>query len=384
MNKVVEGTANRLCHGDLLKFLADAIPARLSESWDNCGLQAGSGQYPLRGILCSLDISHAVIDEALQGGANFIFSHHPLLFKPISRIDLNTFPGDILGRALAAELTLFSAHTNLDSVAGGVNDHLAEILGIENCTPLVPYSGRSCKLVTFVPAAAVDQVAAALFAAGAGKLGAGRYCDCSFRSPGTGSFRPENGARPEIGEIGRLTQVDEVRLETVVDEKSVSSVLEALHRTHPYEVPAYDLYPVSFFEPDCGAGRVGVIEKPVAIEAFALTVKKRLSAAAVRLIGADRQKSVRKIALCGGSGFSLYESAQAAGADLFITGDLKYHDARQVLEKGKIPVLDAGHFATERHVVEVCADWCRKFVRENGADLQVSIARSEAEPWLNI
>ncbi len=384
MNKVVEGKASRLCHGDLLEFLAEAIPGRLSESWDNCGLQVGSRKTPLQGIICSLDISDKVIDEALESGANFIFSHHPLIFKPLSRIDLDTFPGDILGRALASGITLFSAHTNLDSVAGGVNDHLAEIIGIDNCVPLEPYSGRSLKLVTFVPSTAVDKVAAALFAAGAGRLGTGRYSECSFRTPGTGSFRPEKGAVPQIGEIGRLSMVDEVRLETVVDENSVASVLAALHRTHPYEVPAYDLYPINFFEPDCGAGRVGLLEKPVIAEDFARNVKKRLQAASVRLIGADRQQSIRKIALCGGSGFSLYGSAQAAGADLFVTGDLKYHDAREVLDKGKIPVLDAGHFATERHVVEVCAAWCRKFVNENGADLPVNIARSESEPWLNI
>jgi len=183
LKAAVTGSADQLCHADLIKFLESTIPGWLSESWDNCGLQAGAGKNPLTGILCSLDISAEVIDEALALGVNFIFSHHPLLFKPVSRLDLDTFPGNLLGRALAGGITLFSAHTNLDSVAGGVNDHLASILGLEQCVPLVPYSGRSCKLVTFVPAASVDQVAAALFTAGAGKQGVGRYCESFFRTP---------------------------------------------------------------------------------------------------------------------------------------------------------------------------------------------------------
>ena len=384
MKTAVTGTADQLCHADLIKFLETAIPGWLSESWDNCGLQAGTGKNPLTGILCSLDISAEVIDEALSLGANFIFSHHPLLFKPVSRLDLDTFPGNLLGRALAGGITLFSAHTNLDSVVGGVNDHLAAILGLDKCVPLVPYSGRSCKLVTFVPAAAVDRVAAELFAAGAGKLGAGCYSECSFRTPGTGSFRPEAGASPHIGEIGRLSLVDEVRLETVVEEKSVVRILEVLRQAHPYEVPAYDLYPVHFTEPDCGAGRIGELAIPDDIYDFALFVKTKLKTDAVRLIGGNLKKRVQKIALCGGSGFSLYEAAQAAGADLFITGDLKYHDARSVLGKGRIPVLDAGHFATERPVVEVCAAWCRDFVAENGVDLKVAITQSESEPWVMV
>ncbi|HIE07188.1 MAG TPA: Nif3-like dinuclear metal center hexameric protein [Desulfarculaceae bacterium] len=384
MKTAVTSTSDQLCHADLIKFLEATIPGWLSESWDNCGLQAGFGKNQLTGILCSLDITAEVIDEAESLGANFILSHHPLLFKPLSHLDLEVFPGDLLGRALAGGITLYSAHTNLDSVAGGVNDHLAEILGIDQCVPLVPYSGRSCKLVTFVPAAEVDQVAAAMFAVGAGKLGAGRYSECSFQTPGTGSFRPEVGAAPRVGEIGRLNLVDEVRLETVVDEKLVTRVLEALRQAHPYEVPAYDLYSVHFSESGCGAGRIGVIENPINIDEFALLVKTRLQADAVRLIGGNLKSKVEKIALCGGSGFSLYESAQAAGADIFITGDLKYHDARSVLEKGQIPVLDAGHFATERHVVKVCAAWCRDFVAKNNADLKVAIARSESEPWITV
>ena len=374
----------KLRHADLITFLETKIPYSLSESWDNCGLQAGSRRYPLKGVVCCLDITAEVIDEALECGANFIFSHHPLLFKPLSRLDLDVFPGNLIKRALAAEITLFSAHTNLDSVAGGVNDYLAQLLGIKECSPLVPYSGQSCKLVTFVPETATDQVAAALFAAGAGEVGDKGYSECSFRQPGTGTFRPATGASPYIGEIGKINFVDEVRLETIVSEHSLPSVLKALQQAHPYEVPAYDVYPVRCSDSNCGAGRVGVIDNKTEIKDFALFAKKKLRAAAVRLIGENLKERVQKIAVCGGSGFSLYGAAQASGADLFITGDLKHHDARAVLESGGIPVLDAGHFVTERPVVEVCAIWCREFIYGAGSDVSVAIAESEFEPWSTI
>lgn len=379
--QAVLSQAKPVKHADLIKFLETRIPNCLSESWDNCGLQSGSRKYPLRGVICCLDISTEVIDEAIASGANFVFSHHPLLFKPLSQLDMDVFPGNLISRALAAGITLFSAHTNLDSVAGGVNDHLAQLLGVKECLPLLPYAGESCKLVTFVPVVEVEKVAAALFAAGAGKAGIGRYSECSFRVPGTGTFRPETGACPHVGEIGRTNFVEEVRLEVIVSDDSLSSVLAALQQAHPYEVPAYDIYPMRFSDSSCGAGRVGFVEKRIDIKEFSAFVKKQLPTAAVRLIGGSLKESVQKIALCGGSGFSLYGAAQATGADLFITGDLKHHDARAVLESGRIPVLDAGHFATEQPVVEVCAAWCREFITEAGIDLKVTVSVSEQEPW---
>ncbi len=375
---------SELRHADLITFLETKIPYSLSESWDNCGLQVGSRQYSLKGVVCCLDITAEVIDEALECGANFIFSHHPLLFKPLSRLDLDVFPGNLIKRAFAAGITLFSAHTNLDSITGGVNDHLAQLLGIKKCLPLIPASGKNYKMVTFVPAAATDQVASALFAAGAGEVGDRGYSECSFRTPGTGTFYPAVGASPHIGEIGKINYVDEIRLETIVPENLLSPVVKALQQAHPYEVPAYDVYPVRCPGSNCGAGRVGVINNKIEIKEFVTFVKKKLRTAAVRLIGENLKERVQKVALCGGSGFSLYAAAQASGADLFITGDLKHHDARSVLESGRIPVLDAGHFVTERPVVEVCAAWCREFIAGTDNDVRVAIAESEQEPWLTI
>jgi len=374
---------NQIIHADLIDYLNLRIPPQMSEAWDNCGLQVGSRQWPLQGVLCCLDLSSSVVSEALAVGANFIFSHHPLFFKPLKSLDLDVFPGNLIYQALTAGITLYSAHTNLDSVVGGVNDHLAKLLGVTNCAPLIPHSVDIYKLVTFIPSSDLEQVAEALFAAGAGRLGAGLYSECSFSTPGVGSFRPASGATPRIGEIGKTNLVDEIRFETVLDRGARARVLKALHLAHPYEVPAYDLYPLKLSDDACGSGRVGVLKKTMGLAGFVSFVKQRLGIETLRLVGGDLGTGrVEKIALCGGSGFSLYKEAQAAGADLYITGDLKYHEAREVLDQGQIPILDAGHFATEKPILEVCAGWCHQFLAENEIALPVVVSQTEREPWL--
>ncbi|MCK5680497.1 Nif3-like dinuclear metal center hexameric protein [bacterium] len=380
----VSGGYNQIHHGTLIDYLEARIPHGLSESWDNCGLQAGSRQWPLKGVLCCLDFSCSLISEAQEAGVNFIFSHHPLFFKPLKRLDLDVFPGNLLGQALNAGITLYSAHTNLDSVAGGVNDHLAGRLGVIDCSSLIPHLEELYKLVTFVPPAEVERVGAALFAAGAGRLGSGRYSECSFRSPGVGSFRPAPGASPRVGEIGRINLVDEIRLETVLDRGLLAKVLKALHQTHPYEVPAYDLYTMQLSDDACGSGRIGWLADEIRLVEFVEFVKRQLKTTSLRLVGGDPEGKIKKIALCGGSGFSLYKQARAAGADLFITGDLKYHEAREVIEQGGIPILDAGHFATEIPVLEVCSVWCREFLSDHNVSMPVVISQSEQEPWVTI
>ena len=379
----VSGGHNQVSHASLIDYLNVKTPPGMSEPWDNCGLQAGSRQWPLQGVLCCLDFSPEVVSEALAVGANFIFSHHPLFFKPLKRLDLDAFPGNLIHQAMTAGVTLYSAHTNLDSVAGGVNDQLAKLLGITDCSPLMSHSVEIYKLVTFIPPADVERVATALFAAGAGFLGDGRYSECSFCSPGVGSFRPVPGASPQAGEIGKTNLVDEVRFETVLDQGVQASVLKALHQAHPYEVPAYDLYPMQLSDSVCGQGRIGVLIDDMSLVEFVDLVKRRLGIDSLRLVGGDLQDGrVKKIALCGGSGFSLYKQALAAGADLFITGDVKYHEAREVVELSQTPILDAGHFATEKPILEVCAAWCRDFLSEQGLPLPVTVSQSEREPWV--
>ncbi len=371
-------------HGDLIAYLEERIPLALSEEWDNCGLQAGSRKTLLQGVLCALEPSAAVLEEARQRGADFIFTHHPLFFKPLQRLDLDRFPGSLLRSALAAGVTIYSAHTNFDKVAGGVNDELARRLGLCDCRPLAPYSRRLYKLVTFVPPEDLGPLEEALFAAGAGRLGRGRYRECAFRSPGRGSFFPESGSRPSKGEIGRRNLVEEIRFETVCEGPLVGRVVAALHRAHPYEVPAYDLIPLVVEDESQGLGRVGELKAEMTLDAFVELVREELGASGLRLVGGGSRTRIRRVALCGGSGFSFYRQAAAAGADIYLTGDLKYHEAREVLDGSGIPLLDAGHFATERPAVEAAAGLCREFAAQAGLELPVFTAAGEEEPWQSL
>jgi len=368
-------------HGDLIDFLEQRIPLFLSEEWDNCGLQAGSRKTPLAGVACALEPTLETLAEAAGRGANFIFTHHPLLFRPLPCFDFDAFPGSLLVQAATRRVTIYSAHTNLDKVSGGVNDDLARRLGLSVCRPLEPVRRKLYKLVTFVPPEALGAVEEALFAAGAGHLGEGRYRECAFRTPGTGSFFPEAGSRPQKGSVGRRNLVDEIRFETVCEKNVVGRVVAALHQAHPYEVPAYDLIPLELEDEKQGLGRVGELDREVTMEAFVDLVRERLGVSGLRLIGGRPQAKVKRVALCGGSGFSFYRAAVAAGADLYLTGDLKYHEAREVIDNRGIPVLDAGHFATERPVVEVCAELCRSFVEKVGLKLPVFTIDDEREPW---
>jgi dinuclear metal center YbgI/SA1388 family protein len=375
---------NRITHGDLIDFLAARISPNLAEEWDNCGLQVGSRCSLLRGVICCLDVTSAVVAEAKHLGADFILSHHPLLFRPLRNLSLDSFPGSLIKEMVQAGITLYTAHTNLDKVPGGVSDRLAEQLGLAVRQPLMPEVRKVFKLVTFVPPAALSRVEEALFSAGAGVLGKGAYRECAFRISGEGSFFPEEGSSPRVGEVGRRNLVPEIRFETVCEDRVLSRVLSALEQTHPYEVPAYDLYRMELKRSDCGLGRIGELEDALELESFIALVRERLGGVTVRLIGGKLQDRVKRVALCGGSGFSLYSAAVTAGADLYLTGDVKYHEAREIVDGGGIPLLDAGHFATERPVVEVCSAMCRDFLVDQGLQLPVVSAQAECDPWIYI
>lgn len=370
-----------LTHAVLIDFFAQLVPAELAEDWDNCGLQLGSRYHPLRGVLLALDFSRETLEEASRCGANFIFTHHPFFFKSLKNLDLDTPVGHLINQAVKAGISVYSAHTNLDSLEGGVNDCLAEICGLSEARPLQPVERRILKLVTFVPPADLDDLAAALFAAGAGHLGRELYRDCSFRSSGVGSFRPGKGAQPRLGEPGRLNLVDEIRFETVFQADRCQTVLQALHDNHPYEVPAYDLYSLTQVDSDRGLGRFGILAPELTMASFAELLKERLGLASLRLVGGSPAIPLQRVALCGGSGFSLYGLARAAGADVFVTGDLKYHEARQVLDEEGPPVIDIGHFAGERPVLEFIAERLRLFFKKLETSIPVRIAESETEPW---
>lgn len=371
---------------DFIRFVEERIPLAYSEEWDNCGLQLGDPNRPLKGILLCLDVTEEAVFTAREKGANFIFAHHPLLFTPLSTIRVDQYPATVVRAALVDEISIYAAHTNLDVVPGGVNDVLSERFGLRNCKVLSRTGEIAVyKLAVFVPADSREEVADAMFAAGAGKID--HYNNCSFSISGTGTFCPASEAVPYYGSVGEFTEVDEFKLEVRVEETQLASVITALMDAHPYETPAFDIYPLKNDGQTLGLGRVGELPDGLDLGAVVDLIKEKLCLSQVRVVGAgarvkgENTKPVKRLALCGGSGFSLYRDAVAAGADLFLTGDLKYHDARLVEMTG-LPVVDGGHFATEVPILETLKDeFCLYLQHHDGKEVEVHIYEQETDPF---
>ena len=360
---------------DIHQIISDWAPPAIAWDRDNVGLQCGDVDANVRGILIGLDPTEAIIEEARRKGANLIVTHHPLLFKAQRSITPATAEGRCVAALLRHRVALYSAHTNLDFTRDGTSFALAELLGLKDVGFLErPYRIQK-KIVTFVPAKDADAVASAMAAAGAGRIG--NYGDCSFRSEGAGTFRGNQTSRPTVGSRGRLERVSEVRLEMIAPEWAVEAVVHAMKRAHPYEEVAYDLYPLENRSTDFGMGVIGILPRPVRLALYLAQVKRALASPALRWTG-DPRHVVRRVAACGGSGGDLLNSAIGAGADVFVTADLKYHafhDAR-----GRIALVDAGHYETEQPVVGVLVRRLQKEVRSRGVRIPIFAASRSTNP----
>lgn len=366
---------------DLTGLLHKLYPPFLAEDWDNVGLQVGDPGMPVERILVALDPSEATLDEALRRGAQALLCHHPLIFRPLKRLTPQDETGRILFRAVREGIAVLCAHTNLDRARDGLNDWLAARLGLLASQPLeTSASGDLLKLVVFVPAGYEDRVAEALHRSGAGHVGG--YDRCAFRALGTGTFRPGAESDPFIGRPGETEEVREVRLETVLPRELTAKVLEKMRKAHPYEEVAFDLIPLANNRPGIGLGRIGRLAAPVPLADFAARVTQDLRCQAPRLVG-DPAAAVSKVAVCGGSGASLIHEAARQGADVLVTGDVKYHEARGAESLG-LALIDAGHFATERLMVDALAERLQRATRERQLNLVIDTAEGEEDPFQRI
>ncbi len=364
---------------DMIARMAAIASPALAETWDNPGLQVGDPARPVRLAWVALDPLPEVVDAACRAGAQLLITHHPLIFKPLSRIHLTDPIGRIIEQALSHHLAIYSAHTNLDSVHDGLNDWFAERIGLKKTRPLVPATGKAWrKFAVFVPRSHEAILLDALAAAGAGRIG--NYAGCSFRHPGTGRFTPLAGSHPAAGVPGQASDVDEIRIEALIPAGALASVVERLRRVHPYETMAYDAYPVDGPETDDGIGRIGTLPQAATLERLAADVCRALGLDGLRTVG-DPGLPVSRVAVCTGSGGSLLGDVLACGADAYVSGDIKYHEARAVQAAGK-GLIDIGHFASEHIVVEALA----KRLAEAGADLdppvQVFACDIETDPFV--
>jgi dinuclear metal center YbgI/SA1388 family protein len=362
---------------DLVGLIHKLYAPELAEDWDNVGLQVGDPGRPLDRVMVALDPGLEAVEAARDAGAQALVTHHPLLFKPVKRLTPDDAVGKVLWTAVRDDVAIISAHTNLDCAVDGLNSWLAEKMGVEQAVPLQAVAGDYLKLVVFVPVGHEETVADALFSAGGGQIGA--YDQCSFRSSGEGTFRPGPGTQPYIGTVGQREKTEEVRLETIIPKRKLLRVLEKMQKAHPYEEVAYDLLPLQNQVPGAGLGRIGKLAQQTTLGEFAARVKESLGCDHLRLIGADRMP-IRKVALCGGSGAFLLQAAHRQGADVLVTGDVKYHEARQAEELG-IALIDAGHFATEQLMIEQVTQSLQAAARQLNWGVAFEAYTGEEDPF---
>ncbi len=356
---------------DIIRVLEAFAPPALQESYDNAGLQVGDADMPIEAALLSLDMTIGVLDEAERRGCNLVLTHHPLIFGGLKSLTGRNETERIVISAIRRNIAIYSAHTNLDAVPGGVNGMLASRLGLQSPRILDPMKGRLKKLVVFVPHDHLEPVRQAIFDAGAGHIGA--YDQCSYRSEGQGSFRPLDGSRPYVGKEGSLHLEAESRLETILPEHLVGRVVEAMCLAHPYEEVAYDLYPLDNPWNEAGMGMIGELEEALSERAFMDRLKAVTGVPVVRhsaLLG----RKISKVALCGGAGSFLIRSALREAADVFLTGDLKYHQFFEA--EGRLVLMDIGHFESEQFTRDLFYDLLTK----NFPKFAVRIAEIDTNP----
>lgn len=364
----------------IISYLEALAPSSLALPGDPVGLQLGNPETELNRVLVALDPDETAVEEALSKGAEMLVTHHPLFYHKISSIDESLPVGALVSSAIRRELSIFSAHTNFDLIPKGVSYQLACRLGLpaEDAEVLeVTGSEDYLKLVVFVPTGYEDDVRNALAGAGAGQIG--RYSHCTFQAPGTGTYMPGEGTKPYIGSSGHLEKVDELRLETILPADQRKVVVKALLDVHPYEEVAYDLYPLALEGKAYGLGLVIDLTEPLSLDQVLQSCKGHLNAGNLRY-WASSEKNYKRIALCGGSGGSLIEHAARQAADLFISGDFRYHDLKTAQALG-IALIDAGHDATEWPGVAYLKQYLAEQLKKDNYKTEVFLQASVLSNW---
>ncbi|MET3574748.1 Nif3-like dinuclear metal center hexameric protein [Bhargavaea ullalensis] len=362
---------------DIIGLMEEWAPKKFAYDWDPVGLQIGRPDAEISSVLVTLDVTEEVVNEAEEKGAGLIIAHHPPIFSPMKSVRTDTVQGRLVEACLRRGISVFAAHTNLDVAPGGVNDMLAEQLGIKETSVLTEtYVEPLYKLAVYTPHDSVEKVREALGKAGAGAIG--DYVNCTYEIEGTGRFTPSGGADPYIGEVGKPEAVEETKIEVVLTASIRSRVERAMIKAHPYEEPAYDFFVLDQRLEEYGIGRIGRLERPMTLDEFAKHVKERLDVPALRIVDGGCAE-IRTVAVLGGSGGKYAADAAARGADAFVTGDMDYHTAQDTAALG-LSVIDPGHHI-ERIMVGGVAGHLRKAAAERGLDCTFEESEIITEPF---
>jgi len=333
---------------NITNLLQQTAALSLQESYDNCGLLTGNNDWDCKGILCTLDVTEEIVQEAIAKGCNLIVAHHPIIFKGLKRLNGNDYVERTIIAAIKNDIAIYAIHTNLDNILEGVNGMIADKLGLINRTVLAPKNNLLRKLYTFVPVEHSEKVRQVLFNAGAGSIG--KYSDCSFSANGEGTFKASEGASPFVGEINKRHTESEVKLEVIFPEYLQSGIVKALKSAHPYEEVAYDIVSLLNVSQAIGSGLIGELPAPVPEAVFLKTLKQQFNLTSFRHTTL-LNKPIQKVALCGGAGSFLTKNAIASGADIYISSDFKYHEFFDA--ENKIIIADIGHWESEQFTIDI-------------------------------
>ena len=336
---------------EITDYLEHLFPLSLQESYDNSGLLVGDKNMELESVLVCLDSTEEIVDEAIKKGANLIVAHHPIIFSGLKSLTGKTYVERVIIRCIQNNIALYAIHTNLDNHQHGVNAEMAKRIGLKNCRILKPKKGELYKLQVYLPTDALENVDKALFNAGAGSIG--KYSECHFRVEGTGTFKGNEEANPVIGKRGERTSQNEYKVEYLVPLSKLNAVLNALRNSHPYEEIPYDLIQIVNENQNEGAGLLGELENEMSEKEFLLHLKTIFKSESIRHTNL-LNKSIKKIALCGGSGSFLLDEAIKEKASIFISGDFKYHNFFDA--DNQIVIADIGHYESEQFTTNLIAD----------------------------
>ncbi len=336
---------------EITSFLESVAPASLQESYDNAGLLTGSNSWDCRGIITTLDVTEAVVQEAIDKACNLVIAHHPIIFGGLRKITGKNYVEQTIITAIKNDIAIYAIHTNLDNVLHGVNAAIADKLGLINRSILQPKNGMLKKLYTFVPVEFAENVRSAIFNAGGGHIS--NYSECSFNTTGQGTFKPGEGTNPFTGKIGQRHTEEEIKMEMIFPAWQQQSILKALFAAHPYEEVAYDVIALDNQNQQIGSGLLGELPEALSETVLLELLKRKFNLSVIRhtpLLG----KPVKKIALCGGAGSFLTGAALAAAADFYITGDVKYHEFFDA--NNRLVIADIGHYESEQYTTDLLFD----------------------------
>lgn len=332
----------------IIQFIEKFAPPAYQESYDNCGLIIGNNNWGCTGVLCTLDATEAVIEEAKSKNCNLVVAHHPIVFSGLKKLNGKNYVERAVISAIKNDIAIYAIHTNLDNVQNGVNATIAEKLGLKNCNILLPKQNLLCKLYLFVPPTHATQVRDAIFNAGAGHIA--NYSECSFNTQGTGTFKGNETTNPFSGTPGTRSEEAEVKIEVILPVYLQQYVVGKMIAAHPYEEVAYDIIPLSNRYQQVGSGLIGELNEEMNEGALLDLLKRQFNLSVIKHTPL-LQKPVKKIAVCGGAGSFLIKNAIAAEADVYISSDIKYHEFFDA--EDKIVVADIGHWESEQFTIDL-------------------------------